>query len=61
MNKVPGPGESHAPFAKVVRGSLAGVEEALYMIVGVLLLVAAVLVVIGAVLAISGRRGLAEA
>jgi len=49
MNKVPGPGESHAPFAKVVRGSLAGVEEALYVIVGVLLLVAAVLVVIGAV------------
>jgi uncharacterized membrane protein (DUF373 family) len=49
MNEPPGPTPSHAAFARVVRGSLAGVEETLYMIVGVLLLVAAVLVVVGAV------------
>jgi uncharacterized membrane protein (DUF373 family) len=48
MNEPPGPTPSHAAFARVVRGSLAGVEETLYVIVGVLLLVASVLIVVGA-------------
>lgn len=49
MSKPPGPSPSNAPLARIVRGSLAGVEEVVYVIVGVLLLVAAVLIVIGAV------------
>jgi uncharacterized membrane protein (DUF373 family) len=48
MSKPPGSSPRKDPFARVVRGSLAGVEETLYVIVGVLLLVAAVLIVVGA-------------
>jgi uncharacterized membrane protein (DUF373 family) len=48
MNKAPGHQDPHDVFARGVRGSLAVVEEALYVIVGLLLLGAAVLVVIGA-------------
>ncbi len=44
------PGErTHEQLARAVRGSLAGIEELLYVIVGLLLLAAAVLIVIGAV------------
>jgi len=42
-------GPTHAAFARKVRGALAGVEELLYIIVGVLLLGAAALVVVGSV------------
>src|ERR1700728_90313 len=49
VNQAPGHREPHEAFARGVRGSLAAVEELLYVIVGVLLLGAAVLVVIGAV------------
>jgi uncharacterized membrane protein (DUF373 family) len=49
MSKPPDPTPPNAPLARFVRGSLAGVEEVVYVIVGVLLLVAAVLIVIGAV------------
>jgi uncharacterized membrane protein (DUF373 family) len=49
MHQAPGHREPHEAFARGVRGSLAAVEELLYVIVGVLLLGAAVLVVIGAV------------
>ena len=45
----------HAALARGVRGGLAGVEEILYMIVGLLLLAAAVLVVIGAVSGVVGE------
>jgi uncharacterized membrane protein (DUF373 family) len=41
--------QTHEIFARGVRGSLAGVEEALYVIVGLLLLGTAVLVAIGAI------------
>ncbi|MGD0197053.1 MAG: phosphate-starvation-inducible PsiE family protein [Solirubrobacteraceae bacterium] len=41
--------EGQERLARVVRGSLVGVEEALYVIVGVLLLGAAVLIVVGGV------------
>lgn len=45
-----GQGErTHEQLARAVRGSLAGIEELLYVIVGLLLLAAAVLIVIGAV------------
>jgi hypothetical protein len=49
MNTAPGHQEPHELFARGVRGSLAVVEEAVYVIVGVMLLGAAILVVIGAV------------
>jgi uncharacterized membrane protein (DUF373 family) len=49
MSKPPAPSQSNDRFARVVRGSLAGVEEIVYVIVGLLLLVAAVLIVVGAV------------
>lgn len=44
----------HAALARGVRAGLAGVEEALYVIVGLLLLGAAVLVVIGSVSGVVG-------
>jgi uncharacterized membrane protein (DUF373 family) len=40
---------THEQVARAVRGSLAGIEELLYVIVGLLLLAAAILIVVGAV------------
>jgi len=48
MSGVQGEG-THEQLARAVRSSLAGIEELLYVIVGLLLLAAAVLIVIGAV------------
>jgi uncharacterized membrane protein (DUF373 family) len=49
MIEPPVQGHTHAAVARGVRGALAGVEEALYIIVGLLLLGAAALVVVGTV------------
>ena len=49
MGEPPDPAESQSRFASGLRGSLAAIEEGLYVIVAVLLIGAAVLVVVGTV------------
>jgi uncharacterized membrane protein (DUF373 family) len=49
MSEPPDHAESAPRFVRGVRSALAGIEEALYIIVGLLLLAAAVLVVVGTV------------
>jgi uncharacterized membrane protein (DUF373 family) len=54
MSEPPDHAEPQPLFVRGVRAALAGIEEALYVIVGVLLLGAAVLVVVGTVSGLIG-------